>query len=69
MTNIALWMKPISRSDHEKTTSSKARSQRLYLPGDNLVVVEGKMAALKLIPNSPVMSSGNGLGNFSQTAI
>lgn len=62
-------MKPISRSDHEKTTGSTARSQHLYLPGDNLVVVEAKMAALKLIPSGPVMSLGNGLGNFSQTAI
>lgn len=56
MTNIALWLKPISRSDHEKTIASKVRLLHLYLLGDNLVVVEAKMAALKLIPNGPIMS-------------
>lgn len=54
--DIALQLKPISRSDHEKTAASKVRSLLLHLPGDNLVVVEAKMAALRLIPSGSVMS-------------
>lgn len=56
-----LWMKPISRSDHEKTIASKVRSLHLYLPRDNLSGCRSKNGCPQINPQWPSNELGLGI--------